>query len=103
MEERISRLRQNNAMALLYFYNDHCAPCISLRPKVEALLKDGFPSVSHLLINTDEHPKLSADYSVFSAPAIIILGDGREYRRFSKYISISELSEALSRLESLMQ
>jgi len=27
---------------MVYFFNDECAPCISLRPKVKRLIEDAF-------------------------------------------------------------
>lgn len=30
---------------LIYFYNDNCAPCLSLRPKVIDLIDGQFPKI----------------------------------------------------------
>ena len=83
---------------LLYFYNDNCAPCLSLRPKVEQLLNDKFPKINLVYVNSMEHPELTAEYGVFAFPVIIFMVEGKEFIRYSKYVSMVELSEAVGRI-----
>jgi len=93
-------LRQNLAV-ILYFYNDHCPPCISLRPKVENLINEKFPKIKIMWIDSLAHPEIPAKYGVFANPAILLFFEGREFKRFSKYISIPELTDAIDRYYSL--
>lgn len=95
--EEINELVAKEAAVIIYFYSDNCAPCISLRPKVQQLVAEDFPKVKLLLVNSEKYPALPASYGVFANPTIIIFFDGREYRRESKYISISQLSEDIER------
>jgi thioredoxin-like negative regulator of GroEL len=87
---------------MLYFYNDLCAPCKILRPKVEQLLNEEFTQIKLLKINTAENPALAAKYEVFSAPTILVFFEGLEYIRESKYISISELHSKIYRFYSMI-
>lgn len=87
--------------AMLYFYSDRCAPCISLRPKVIAMIKEEFPKIELLFVNAEKHPEIPAHYGVFANPTIILFIDGREYFRYSKYISENQLSSQIGRLYSL--
>jgi len=82
---------------LLYFYNDDCPPCLSLRPKVEELIEKSFPQMKLYFANSKKYPEVPANYSVFANPTLITFFDGRETRRFSKYISVSELEQAIER------
>lgn len=82
---------------LLYFSTDRCAPCISLRPKVFDLLVNKFPRMKMELIDAEGSPEISAQFSVFASPTIILFFDGKETRRFSKYISVDELEESIKR------
>lgn len=93
MEAHIS----NEMASILYFYNDHCAPCISLRPKVIKLVEEEFPEIKLAFVNSEKFPELPARFSVFSNPTIILFFDGKEYRRESKYISIPQLSAEIER------
>ncbi len=82
---------------ILYFYNDHCPPCLSLRPKVIKMVEEDFPNIKLAFVNAEKHPELPVRYNVFSNPTLIVFFDGQEYRRESKYISISQLTEEIER------
>lgn len=86
---------------IAYFFNDDCAPCISLRPKVENLVKEKFPKMKILWVNSKNHPAIPAAYSIFANPTILVFFDGKEFKRFSKYVSIIELEEAIDRYYKL--
>jgi len=87
-----------NEMALIiYFYNDDCPPCLSLRPKVEAMVKDDYPEMKLIFVNSKNYPEIPASFSIFSNPTLLVYFDGKESKRFSKYISISELSQSIDR------
>ena len=89
--ETVKQLIQEELGVLLYFYNDDCAPCISLRPKVESLMEQRFPKMKILWVNSKATPDIPASYSVFANPTILVFFDGKEFKRFSKYVSINEL------------
>jgi thiol-disulfide isomerase/thioredoxin len=88
--------------AMLYFYSDKCAPCVSLRPKVIEMVEKDFPKINLAFVNAEKNPELPAHYNVFANPTLIIFFGGREYRRESKYISISQLSDEIERPYSLI-
>ncbi len=100
-EELTSNIKQNAAI-MLYFYNDHCAPCLSLRPKVDELAQQKFPEMKLKFVNSEGNESITAQYGVFSNPTIIVFFEGKEYKRFSKYISTSELEEAIDRPYQLL-
>jgi len=87
----------NSAAILVYFYSDRCAPCISLRPKVEKLLKEEFPEMKLIFIDSEKQPEIAAHHSVFANPTLLLFFDGHEHQRLSKYVSISQLSEVIDR------
>jgi len=96
-KQEVLKILKTEAAALVYFYNNNCAPCISLRPKVEELISESFPKMKLVFVNSEKHMDITASYNVFSNPTLIIFFEGREYRRESKYISISQLSESIER------
>jgi len=87
---------------IIYFYNDNCAPCISLRPKVQKMVSEEFPKINFYLINSEKHPELTAHHSVFANPTLLVFFDGKEFIRKSKYVSIPELSQSIQRVYDLM-
>jgi thiol-disulfide isomerase/thioredoxin len=86
---------------LVYFYNDECAPCLSLRPKVEELMRDRFPLMDMVYVNARQFPELISEYRAYSYPVLIFFFEGKEYLRFSKYVSLSGLSESIGRIYDL--
>jgi thioredoxin-like negative regulator of GroEL len=91
-----------NATILLYFYSDRCAPCVSLRPKVQELISEDFTKMAALFIDSEAHPEITAHYSVFANPTLIVFFEGREFQRWSKFVAISQIAEAIERPYNLI-
>jgi thioredoxin-like negative regulator of GroEL len=86
---------------LVYFYNNDCAPCLSLRPKVEELINSRFPKMDMVYIDASQFPELISEYHAYSHPVLIFFFEGKEYLRYSKYVSMNELSESIGRIYDL--
>lgn len=100
--EDITHITNTSPALLLYFYNDSCAPCVALRPKIEQMLDNQFAKMHMVYVNSAQSPELSALYNVFASPAVIVYFDGHETFRVSKYISINELAMRIERYYNLM-
>lgn len=87
---------------LLYFYNDGCQPCLALRPKIAHLISNEFPQIECIFINAVQHPEVTAKYGVFSSPTLIFIFEGKEYRRYNMYVSISSVKDEITRPYNLM-
>jgi len=92
----------NNPAVLLYFYNDNCAPCRVLRPKVQLMVEEEFPNVKFYLVNTEQQAIISALYGIFASPTLLVFFEGKEYIRESKNISISELHDKIERIYKMI-
>ena len=101
LDELVQLIQQETAV-IVYFYNDDCPPCISLRPKVEELISNTFQKMQLVWVNSKNHPKIPASYNVFANPTILIFFEGKEFKRFSKYVSISELEQKIERYYNLI-
>ena len=86
-----------NKGVLVYFYNDNCAPCITLRPKVQAMVNDVFPLLHLEFIDSIKCPDLPVTFGVFSSPSILVFFEGKEFLRESKFVSIEALQEKIKR------
>ena len=95
--DRIKAKLSESRAIVLYFFNDNCSPCLALRPKVIHLVEKEFPLLALEFINASENQEITAEFGVFSAPAILIFFEGKEYIRFGKYVSIEELKEKINR------
>lgn len=96
VESAVKAIAENEAV-LLYFYSDHCAPCISLRPKVEKMLEQSFPNMKLYYVNSVKYAEVAAHFHSFSNPTLILFFDGKEHRRLSKYIGTGQLSDEIER------
>jgi len=101
LNELIQVVNQKTAV-IVYFYNDDCPPCISLRPKVENLIINTFQKIKLIWVNSKKHPGIPAIYNVFANPTILVFFEGKEFRRFSKYVSVIELEHAIERYYRLI-
>ena len=100
--DRIQELIKGKLALILYFYNDDCPPCLSLRPKVEALVENDYPEMELVFVNSKQHPEIPASFGVYSNPTLLIYFDGKESKRFSKYISTPELAQAIDRYYKML-
>lgn len=101
-QEELDSINQTSSALLLYFYNDSCAPCVALRPKIETMVSEEFPEMRHSYINAAQFQELSASNGVFASPTIVVMFDGKETFRVSKYISVDELAGRIRRYYNLI-
>ena len=88
--EKLKAYLEGQPAVLLYFYSDQCSPCTQLRPKIKELISNEFDQVELILVNAETHPELAAGFGAFSFPVLILFFEGKEFRRYSKYISLQE-------------
>jgi thioredoxin 1 len=98
----IQSLIADKTAVLLYFYNDNCAPCKVLRPKVQEMVKEYFPNIELRLINAEKYSATSAEYGVFASPTLLVFIEGKEYIRESKNISNNELQDKIERYYNMV-
>jgi thioredoxin 1 len=92
----------NEKALLLYFFNDHCAPCLALRPKVEKLVQDEFPEMTVIMIDSEANPLISSRFSVFSSPTLLVFFEGKEHVRYNKFVSLAQLANSIERIYPLL-
>lgn len=100
--EELKTIIGTSGGTVVYFYNDMCAPCVALRPKVQEMIEREFCKIELVFLNTAEFPELAASYSVFASPTIIVFFEGRETFRVSKYVSIEELGIKIRRYYTML-
>lgn len=97
----IEKLINKNEMVLVYFGSDNCDVCSAIKPKIEEILKS-YPKIKSTQVDIEKNLKLSADYNVFTIPAILVFVQGKELIREARYISIQEISNKIARYYSLI-
>ncbi|PKP45222.1 MAG: thioredoxin [Bacteroidetes bacterium HGW-Bacteroidetes-11] len=101
-QTELDLIKGSTPALLLYFFNDSCAPCVALRPKIESMVSSEFPQMKHSYVNSAAFPELSASNGVFASPTIVVFFDGKEVFRVSKYVSVDELAGRIRRYYNLI-
>ena len=94
-------LAENDAV-LAYFSTEACSVCKVLKPKVVEMMKDSFPKVKMIYIESDKLPEVAAQNRVFAAPTVVIFFAGRETIRKSRAFGLDELKAEIQRPYSMM-
>lgn len=87
---------------MVYYFSPGCSSCNSLRPKVETMAGTLFPEMDLLSIDASANPELASAAGVYSAPTILVYFEGKEYLRESRYVSIEQLEEKISRYYKML-
>lgn len=96
------QLKQEKAALVCYFSTTECSVCHVLKPKVIDLVKENFPEMDFVYIESNKFPEVAAQNNVFSAPTIVVFFEGKEYIRKSRNIGINELKPEIERIYSKM-
>lgn len=98
-EAIINEIKKND-MLLLYFGTGACNVCVNLIPKLDILMKK-YPKIKTLQVDSKKSVKISADYSVFTIPVMILFIEGKEVIREARHISMGEFDSKIARYYEL--
>ena len=100
--EELQNTIRTEVGVLLYFSGEHCNVCHALRPKFKEVFDENFPQLKQIYLDAHENAEISANYSVFSVPTMIVFMDGREFAREGRSVSLHQLTEKLKRPYGMM-
>jgi len=95
--ERLEDILKSEIAVLLYFNTNSCNVGEALEPKIKNLLKTHFSKMSFHSIDINFSQEISAKYSVFIEPTVLVFFEGKETIRKSRNIGIFELEDAIKR------
>ena len=99
--DEIRRSIENNEMLLIYFGSNNCNVCVSIKPKIEELLKK-YKNIKGVQVDVDKSVEISGQYSIFTIPAILVFINGKETIREARFIGIENLSNKIFRYYDLL-
>lgn len=90
---------KSNHISGVYFSTIDCQVCNVVKPKLKSKMEK-YPRIKLIEINSMDSPVIASQNMVFTVPTLIIYLDGREVKRFSRYLDMSEISSFLQRITS---
>ncbi len=93
--EELQSYIEKEEIIVIYYSNDACNVCKTLKPKIIDLLDSEFPVSKLVYIDTEKSPVIAGQFRVFTIPTIDIYILGKEHARFSRNVVIHEFEDAL--------
>lgn len=81
----------------IYFKSETCVVCRDLYPKLAAHFKTTYPLLQWEVIEIEKSPEITAQFTVFTAPVLIIIFEDKEHYRWVRNMSIVGIDEKLAR------
>jgi thioredoxin 1 len=82
-------------LVLLDFWQQSCAPCRALEPRLEQLAQRRAEEFTGYRIDVDTNQTTPAEFGVQSIPTLVLLRDGHEVTRLDGLIRDADLDRAL--------
>ena len=100
--KNIEQTIADNRLCLFYIKAPDCGVCNVMLDKV-VRLADQFPSLTSFYTDITEEPLIAGRYLVYSGPTVLLLMDGKEVYRGSKFIDLEELEYNINRFQKLSE
>ncbi|WP_425803428.1 thioredoxin family protein [Desulfitobacterium sp. Sab5] len=95
--EQYEELISKQDPVMLYFSSQNCNVCHAVLPEVLELVEE-YP-VEVAQIKVDELPEIAGQSLVFTVPTILMMYEGREILRESRFIDFATLEKTLGLLQ----
>ena len=83
------------------FGGPSCGVCKSIRPQLEAMLKEHFPKMQSAYVDCATSPEICAQFSVFSLPVVKVFIENKLVAEEFGAFSLSALKQKLDRPYSM--
>ena len=93
IEEVISK----NRLCLFYIKAPDCGVCNVMLSKVERLVEN-YPRLLSFYTDITEEPLIASRFPVYSGPTVLLILEGKEVYRSSRFINLDELDRKIDQL-----
>ncbi|QBP41031.1 thioredoxin family protein [Paenisporosarcina antarctica] len=94
--EQWQEISQHKKHLLLFVKTTNCSVCEGLYPQIKVLEND--TSVPFYVANIAEIPELAGQLSLFTAPVVILMREGKEFARYARFVPVQDVSKKLQEL-----
>ena len=88
------------SLTAVYFYTTGCAGCKSMKLKISLrMVSDSLFRL--IMVDCEISSWESGQYLIFTVPTSILFLNGREFRRFSRFIDLTDVESTIFRMRSI--
>ena len=93
---------KENLAVMVYFSAPTCNVCHALKPKLLEAIDKNFKEFEVVSVDISTCQDISAHFSVFTIPTVLVFLDGREFLRKSRHMSVDEVVREIKRPYDIM-
>ena len=93
--EELQELLRRPGPVLVDFWQESCAPCRALEPRLAAALEQVGRHIDAVRIDVDEHLDFAERFDVMSLPTVLVFREGAEIARLDGLIREGDVLAAL--------
>lgn len=95
--EQWQEIAQHKKHLLLFVKTTNCSVCEGLYPQIKVLEND--TSIPFYVANIAEVPELAGQLSLFTAPVVILMREGKEFARYARFVPVQDVINKLQELK----
>lgn len=95
--DEIYKFIAENDLAFLYFTTPNCSVCQGLKPLIAEMLQQ-YPEIKTAQIDASQVREAAGQFSVFTAPVLILFVYGKEYIREARIVHTAQLNERIAKI-----
>ena len=100
--QMIENIIKENMAVMVYFSAPTCNVCHALKPKLLEAVDENFDKFKIVSVDVSLSQDVSAHFSVFAIPTVLIFLDGKEFLRKSRHMSVDEVVREIKRPYEIM-
>ena len=100
-DELSAQLNQHD-IVLVLFGGQQCGVCHSIKPKLEVILNESFPTTRAFYVDCQTSTELCAQKGVMTLPVVQVYFAGQKFIEKARAFSLAELETEMKRIEAKM-
>lgn len=100
--EELQNFIQQDGLSILEIASIHCAPCTSIKRKIEEWAAD-YQDIRTAYLEIEEVPEAAGELQIFTAPAVLVFADGKRCIQQAGYFSLEEILHQVKRYAELIE